>query len=366
MSNSEILFRGKLHGGEWEGNDELPSRIIVGDALNALRSLPDNCVDCCVTSPPYYRLRDYGVDGQIGLEQTPDEYIDRLVDVFRDVRRKLKPDGTLWIVIADSYAGSGKGRNKTGEYKQETAHIQSPGQIIGKLKKTPTAGDIKPKDLIGIPWMLAFALRADGWYLRQDIIWQKNNAMPESVKDRCTSSHEHIFMLSKAKKYYYDSDAIKEPAKSGDPSSPRGSNGTLTKNAGRRKQDEVGNSRYQGFNNRYFSKPPAKKRNKRDVWTVNTRPFKGAHFATFPPELIEPCILAGCRPGGTVLDPFLGSGTTAVVAKKNGRGCIGIEINPKYVGIAKERITIDGRKKTDGRYNPVHCDSRIHRRNGRK
>lgn len=315
------------------------SRIMIGDALDVLRKLPDCCIDCCVTSPPYYGLRDYGVDGQIGLEQTPDEYIDRLVDVFKEVRRALKPDGTLWIVIADSYAGSGKGRNKTGEYKRETAHIQSPGQINGKLKKTPTTGDIKPKDLIGIPWMLAFALRADGWYLRSDIIWHKPNVMPESVKDRPTKCYEHIFMLAKSRRYYYDSDAVLVPAHYD------GRKETLNKGSSKYAETVVPGNNPQSqhvagkLHERWRFKDGKPVKNRRDVWKISTRPFKGAHFATFPPELIEPCILAGCRPGGTVLDPFLGSGTTAVVAEKNDRNCIGIELNPEYVALAKERIS---------------------------
>lgn len=286
-------------------------RIIIGDALERLRELPDEIADVCVTSPPYYGLRDYGVDGQVGLEKTPEEYIDRLVQIFREVRRTLKKDGTLWIVIADSYAGSGRGiSKKTG---------------------------IKNKDLIGIPWMLAFALRTDGWYLRSDIIWNKPNVMPESVKDRCIKCYEHVFMLAKSKTYHFDSEAILVPAHYD----------------GRKETINKGNSKYADKivpgktpqsqhmagkpHQRWRFKDGKPVKNRRDVWTVSTRPYKGAHFATFPPELIEPCILAGSRPGGTVLDPFIGSGTTAEVAHRLGRECIGIELNPDYEEFIRQR-----------------------------
>jgi DNA modification methylase len=314
------------------------NRIIVGDALDELRKMPDGIFDTCVTSPPYYGLRDYGVDGQIGLEASPEEYIDKLVDIFREIKRTLKPDGTLWIVISDSYAGSGKGAANYPEnakkYKQGTSKGMLGATATTKVK-TP---GIKEKDLIGIPWMLAFALRADGWYLRQDIIWQKPNAMPESVRDRCTKSHEYIFMLSKCKHYYYDADAIKEPCVNGDPQSPRGSRGAKCKNAGLRKQDAINKRQYTGLNDRYSAGQKRKYRNKRDVWSVSTHGFADAHFATFPPALIEPCILAGSRRGGTVLDPFIGSGTTAEVANRLGRNYVGIDLNPAYVDMAKKRI----------------------------
>lgn len=328
------------------------SQIVVGDALNVLRRISDNYIDCCVTSPPYYGLRDYGVEGQLGLEESPQEYIEKMVEIFREVRRVLRPDGTLWLNLGDSYAGSGKGRNKTGEYRQETSHIQSPGQITGKLTKTPTADSIKPKDLIGIPWMLAFALRTDGWYLRQDIIWQKPNAMPESVKDRCTKSHEYIFLLTKSDKYYFDSKAIKEPATGFDNRPPAGSKGTATPNSRRRKGNAKsfrGGGAYtrgRSFDNSANVERESSGntenttglRNKRDVWSVATQGYSKAHFATFPEKLIEPCILAGSRKGGVILDPFLGSGTTAAVAAKHGRDYIGIELNPKYAELAKERL----------------------------
>ena len=308
--------------------------IIVGDAVEALRKIKSESVDCCVTSPPYYNLRDYGIEGQIGLETTPEEYISKLVDVFREVRRILKNDGTLWLNIGDSYAGSGKGKKDTHTTNKGNKGSKNNSALQGNFR----SADIKPKDLIGIPWLLAFSLRADGWYLRQDIIWQKPNCMPESVRDRCTRSHEYIFLLSKSRKYYYDSEAIMEKAVTSDRSYPRGSKGTPTPNMGRRKQDDFGNRRYTGFNERYFSNASPLKRNKRDVWNVSTCGYKGAHFATFPLKLIEPCVLAGCKEGGMVLDPFCGSGTVGEAAKLHKRNFIGIELNPQYADIAKERI----------------------------
>lgn len=322
------------------------NRIIFGDALAELKKLPDNSVSCCVTSPPYYGLRDYGTDGQIGLEATPIEYVEKMVGIFREVRRVLRPDGTLWLNIGDSYAGSGKGRRADGTHQEGGKQGTNKGTIIGELHRTTVAG-VKRKDLIGIPWMLAFALRADGWYLRSDIIWDKPNAMPESVRDRPTRSHEYIFLMTKSCKYYYDADAIKEPAVNGDRSSVRGSSAAYKPNAGRRKQDAVGKSRYTGFNSRYFSDTPKKKRNKRDVWRVTVKPYKGAHFATFPPDLIEPCVLAGCPSGGIVIDPFMGSGTTGIVAKKNGRGFIGIDNNIEYCRMADKRMEAVGIEPRD-------------------
>ncbi|MBQ2972090.1 MAG: site-specific DNA-methyltransferase [Ruminococcus sp.] len=286
-------------------------RIIIGDALERLRELPDEIADVCVTSPPYYGLRDYGVDGQVGLEKTPEEYIDRLVQIFREVRRTLKKDGTLWIVIADSYAGSGRGISKKN--------------------------GIKNKDLIGIPWMLAFALRTDGWYLRSDIIWNKPNVMPESVKDRCTKCYEHVFMLAKSKTYHFDSEAVLVPAHYD------GRKETINKGSSKYADKIVPGKTPQSQHmagkphQRWRFKDGKPVKNRRDVWTVSTRPYKGAHFATFPPELIEPCILAGSRPGGTVLDPFIGSGTTAEVAHRLGRECIGIELNPGYEEFIRQR-----------------------------
>lgn len=308
--------------------------VIVGNALDELRKMESCSVDCCVTSPPYYNLRDYGIDGQIGLETTPEEYISKLVDVFREVRRVLKHDGTLWLNIGDSYAGSGKGKKDTHTTNMGNKGTLNNSALQGNFK----SAEIKPKDLIGIPWLLAFSLRADGWYLRQDIIWQKPNCMPESVRDRCTRSHEYIFLLSKSRKYYYDNETIMEEAVTSDRSSPRGSEGAFEPNSGRCKQDKFGDRRYTGFNERYFAQKPPFKRNKRDVWNVSTCGYKGAHFAVFPEKLIEPCVLAGCKEGGTVLDPFCGSGTTGVVAAKNNRNFIGIELNPEYAELARKRI----------------------------
>lgn len=328
-------------------------KVLYGDALEQLRTLPDASVHCCVTSPPYYALRDYGVSGQIGLEPTPEMYVKRLVKVFREVRRVLRDDGTLWLNIADSYAGSGKGAWKNKE-KQKEVYVLDPGSAPTKVKTVQ--GNIKPKDLIGIPWMLAFALRADGWYLRQDIVWYKPNCMPESVKDRCTKSYEHIFLLSKSPHYYFNYKAIQEPAVGfNDTSAPRGSKGAYKPNSGRRK----GNNRsFRGggvyTNNRSYNNSADKEkqtvgnepnsaglRRKRDVWSIATVGYKGAHFATFPPKLIEPCILAGCPDGGTVLDPFLGSGTTAEVSEKLGRNCIGIELNKEYKPLIEKRVAYD-------------------------
>ena len=361
------------------------SRVINGDALTELRKLPDESVDMCVTSPPYYGLRDYGTgkwiggdpncphkrtskwsdkmqtghkqkeligmvgdgiyksvcplcgavreDNQIGLEETPDIYIYILTQVFHEVRRVLKPQGTLWLNIGDSYWGSGsRGYDFTGKWN-ETSEIQSNSKGTENLSALPKLvgqrDGYKNKDLIGIPWMLAFALRNDGWYLRQDIIWQKPNPMPESVTDRCTKSHEYIFLFSKSQKYYFDHEAIQEEAKWSED---------------RRKDD--GRVEYDG--KRAAGQDPhaqqsfvkiVERRNKRDVWSVPVQPIREAHFATFPKKLIEPCILAGCPVGGTVLDPFFGSGTTGVVATELNRDYIGIELNPKYVEIINKRTS---------------------------
>lgn len=347
--------------------------ILVGDCIEQLKTLPDESIDCCVTSPPYYGLRDYGTgkwiggdpncphariskwnagmsvgqsqsglvgnigdaifktvcplcgavreDKQIGLEETPEQYVQHLVEVFREVKRVLKNDGTLWLNIGDSYSGSGKGPAGNLCKKHDEQNMTNSSVV-----RAVVPDGCKQKDLIGIPWMLAFALRADGWYLRQDIIWAKPNPMPESVKDRCTKSHEYIFLLSKSKSYYYDHEAISEPTKTKD-SNVRDRDSTKLNNT-------PGRTRMGGLKTNNYDR-----RNKRDVWFVSTKPFKGAHFATFPEDLIEPCVLAGCRPGGTVLDPFFGSGTTGCVALKNGRDFIGIELNPEYVEIAKRRTS---------------------------
>ena len=271
--------------------------ILCGDSLKILKTLPDNSVHCCVTSPPYYGLRDYGMAGQIGREPIPEQYIGRLVEIFREVRRVLRADGTLWLNIADSYAGSGKGRNADGSHRPDGKQGTNRGTRAGVLHKAPSSVGCKPKDLMGIPWMLAFALRQDGWYWRSDIIWMKNNPMPESVKDRPTRCYEHVFLFSKSRRYFYDAESVAEPTAA------------------------------------------STVRNLRDVWQFNKVPYKGTHFATFPPKLAETCIAAGCPPAGIVLDPFFGSGTTGLVAKKMERHYIGIELNPDFCKLAQERLS---------------------------
>jgi len=313
--------------------------ILPGNNIDTLKTIPDGSVDCCVTSPPYYGLRDYNINGQIGLEETPEDYIGKLVAVFREVWRVLHEKGTLWLNIGDTYAGSGNG---SAHYPETTVgRIQGTNLGIVNRPNLPSGNvpaGCKPKDLIGIPWMLAFALRADGWYLRQDIIWHKPNPMPESVDDRCTKSHEYIFLLSKSARYYFDNKAIHE----------------IAAYDGRKDTRMKGSHKYSGkdiyptykpqtFASRGHERWPTDEagnfmRNKRDVWIVNNKPFTGAHFAVFPEKLILPCILSGCPENGVVLDPFMGSGTTAVVAIKNFRKYIGCEINPEYIKIAEQRI----------------------------
>lgn len=300
--------------------------LLIGDCLESLKNLPEQSVNCCVTSPPYFGLRDYGVDGQIGLEQTPEEFIHKLVEVFREVRRVLRDDGTLWLNIGDSYAGSGKGcmGDGTPADKRGAKQGTNRGTTEGTFTKTITKG-CKPKDLIGIPWMLAFALRADGWYLRQEIIWHKPNPMPESVKDRCTKAHEQIFLLTKSPRYYFDSEKMREPVQSDRAASRKAKTSVAGRNGVR-----TSGKPYDGSE---------ETRNRRSVWNVSTRPYKGAHFATFPPSLIEPCILAGCPSGGVVLDPFGGSGTTAGVAVAHGRDAIICELNPEYGQLVDGRVS---------------------------
>lgn len=299
-------------------------RLIHGDSLQVLKALPDNSVDCCVTSPPYWGLRDYGVDGQIGLEKSPDEYVAKMVEIFEQVRRVLKPQGTLWLNLGDSYSSNTKGSGgKTA--KQSTNKGSFHSDITRKFEH-----GLKPKDLVGIPWRVAFALQAAGWYLRQDIIWHKPNPMPESVRDRCTKAHEYIFLLSKSEKYFFDIEAIKEDAAY--PEGPR------NKKAHEKFDKSQVNKQYFATRENVHKIGPRATRQKRSVWSVTSKPFKGAHFATFPPDLVEPCILAGCPEGGTVLDPFFGAGTTGLVAKRNNRHCIGIELNSDYLEIAKRRI----------------------------
>jgi DNA modification methylase len=290
--------------------------LYQGDCLDSLRAMPDASVHCCVTSPPYFGLRDYKCEGQIGLEPTPDEFVEKLVAVFREVRRVLRDDATLWLNLGDSYANDGKWGGHTGGKHAKALHC-SP---IGRNKKYT---GLKPKDLIGIPWMVAFALRSDGWFLRQDIIWHKPSPMPESVRDRCTKSHEHIFLLSKSPRYHFDHEAIKEPASYA--GLPRGG----SKN--RYEQNDA------GMDCKVYDT-----RNKRSVWTVRPAAYKGAHFATFPIELIAPCILAGCPDGGTVLDPFGGSGTTAIAAMRQGKAAAVLcELNPDYCSLIRERVAAE-------------------------
>lgn len=290
--------------------------IINGDCLKVLKTLPENSVHCCVTSPPYYALRDYGVDGQLGLEETPEKYIEKMTEVFMEVYRVLKDDGTLWLNIGDSYNGSGG--NHKEHHKNDSGFQGNIGVKYGG--KGANVHGLKPKDLIGIPWLLAFSLRNAGWYLRQDIIWHKPNPMPESVTDRCTKSHEYVFLLSKSPKYYFNHEAIQEPAiYAGD------------------NRGERADSRRGTYMNS-MSGITKEMRNKRDVWSINVKPCKEAHFATYPFELVKHCILAGCPEDGVVLDPFMGSGTTALVAKGLGRNYLGIELNPEYVEIANKRL----------------------------
>lgn len=300
--------------------------LYLGDCLESLKEIPDRVVRTCVTSPPYFGLRDYGVDGQIGQEKTPEEYTQKLVDVFSEVRRVLRDDGTLWLNLGDSYAGSGRGNNPNG--KQGT----NRGTRFDNNNRGFVPNGLKPKDLIGIPWRVAFALQADGWYLRQDIIWAKPNPMPESVTDRCTKSHEYIFLLSKSQKYYFNNEAIRE-----DSADYEGSENRYKSEFGGTKNKQLlksGQVQTRPIGMREFDG----KRNKRDVWTITTSPYKAAHFATYPRELVQPCILAGSSEGDTVLDPFGGSGTTAAVALSLGRKAITCEMNTDYAELIKDRI----------------------------
>jgi len=320
MKNVPMIYHETEHG-----------TIYCGDSLDVLSGMADESVDCCITSPPYWGLRDYGCDNQLGLEKTPEEYVANMVQLFREVRRVLKKDGVLWLNLGDSYAGSGIHQ----EHHANQGISQSAKR--GCTNGVPVPSGLKPKNLIGIPWRVALALQADGWWLRQDIIWHKPNPMPESVRDRCTKSHEYIFMMTKSARYYFDSEAIKEPANYD----------------GRKDTVMKGSAKYQ---NGYFptdvnTQPIALKghkrwkenadgvkvRNKRSVWTVTTKPYKEAHFATYPPDLILPCVKAA-RPDAVILDPFFGSGTTGLVAVQNGRRYIGIDLNPEYCAIAAKRI----------------------------
>jgi site-specific DNA-methyltransferase (adenine-specific) len=349
--------------------------ILTCDVMDGLSQLTAKSVHCCVTSPPYYGLRDYGVDGQIGLEATLQEYINKLVTVFREVRRVLRDEGVLFLNLGDSYAGSGMG---AANYLDSATDKQKSniGSMAVKGRGGNTYG-LKPKDLMGIPWRVAFALQADGWYLRQDIIWHKPNPMPESVHDRCTKAHEYLFLLSKNARYYFDAQAIKEHAVGFNNDPIAGSKGAFGPPQNRRRMHvpsgwDIDKGSHGAFHKEGRRKGNAKTfrgggayivrrsfdndgvvareshgnernetglRNKRSVWTVASHPYAEAHFATFPTKLIEPCILAGSPKSGIVLDPFFGSGTTGEVAIKYGRECIGIELNPTYVELARKRIS---------------------------
>lgn len=360
-------------------------RLYEGDCLQVLPTLEAGSVHCCVTSPPYWGLRDYGtakweggdpecnhevqrwdgpkqtqgaqsghaakadrlgrdrchkcgatrIDIQIGLERSPDEYVDKLVQVFREVQRVLRDDGTLWLNLGDSYFGDSPARKKSSEAFSETWDLSQTRSRGGSRRSAARIGDLKPKDLVGIPWMVAFALRADGWYLRSDIIWHKPNPMPESVRDRPTKSHEYLFLLAKSDRYFYDSDAIREPHSNASIERMRQPLSTERHHTPKERRTGCNMNRYlereTGWGN------PAG-RNRRSVWTIPTRPYAGAHFAVFPPALVEPCIKAGCPVGGTVLDPFAGSGTVGAVALELGRSFVGIELNPKYIDLIRERI----------------------------
>ncbi|UBM23350.1 site-specific DNA-methyltransferase [Pseudomonas sp. p1(2021b)] len=357
-------------------------RILVGDCIEMMRTLPDQSVHTCITSPPYFGLRDYGVDGQIGLEASPREFLDSLVAVFREVRRVLRDDGTIWVNMGDSYASGGRGGGGSYMAERGDGAWQGKGEATGWRSAPP---GWKHKDLMGMPWRLAFALQDDGWYLRQDIVWAKPNPMPESVRDRCTKAHEYLFLLSKSPKYFFDQDAIREPANltgKGSASTFRGgayvdgstfdnSNGgtrTVSGNVVPRnngvgwghgydadpKPRTVGSKRNSFARETKYSSGehgqtgqhrPGREhinydttRNKRSVWTVATNGFKGAHFATFPPDLIRPCVLAGSPRGGMVLDPFGGAGTTALVAMQEGRQSVICELNPEYAALARQRL----------------------------
>lgn len=299
------------------------ARIIVGDVIEQLKHLDAGSVQTCITSPPYWGLRDYGNDGQLGLESTPDEYVANMVAVFAEVWRVLADDGTLWLNLGDSYASNTKGTG--GPSDKQDSNVGSRYESI-KLHH-----GVKPKDLVGIPWRVAFALQSAGWYLRQDIIWHKPNPMPESVKDRCTKAHEYVFLLTKSGRYYFDNEAVKEQAQ--------------TKPALRNKMAEGYQADYPK-GDRFSAGERVwgadNMRNKRSVWSINTKPFKGAHFAVMPEALVEPCILAGSKQDDLVLDPFTGSGTVGVVALRQGRNFVGIELNPDYAEIARQRIENNG------------------------
>jgi DNA modification methylase len=318
--------------------------ILVGDAQHL--PFPDGYFHCVVTSPPYWGLRDYGLGADsLGLESTPELYVQHLVEIFREVKRTLRDDGTLWLNIGDSYAGSGKGRMGDGTHAAKHGEKQhtNTGTLLGRLPHGFSSNELKPKDLVGIPWMVAFALRADGWYLRSDIIWHKPNVMPESVRDRPTKAHEYLFLLSKSEQYYYDKEAITEPTTKLARKCGKNSRANVDRDVshGTRKQDAIGKGRYVGFNDRYDFANPSKKRNCRSVWNIAIQPVPGAHFAVFPEKLVEPCVLAGCPKGGVVLDLFAGSGTVGVVAQRLERNAVLIDAKTEYCEMAIQRCGKD-------------------------
>ena len=307
--------------------DDFVNKVIHGDCLDVMREMPDKSINCCVTSPPYWGLRDYRVDGQLGIEKTPEEYVEKMVVIFRELKRILSGDGTLWLNLGDSY-GSGRGDTYSGFNERYNgtggAGSKQNMTLSDKIRSHERTTNLRPKNLVGIPWRVAFALQADGWYLRSDIIWSKPNPMPESVTDRPTKSHEYIFLLSKSGKYYYDAEAISEQCIQGDENIRDRTNNKINLGTGLAPHGYL-------LRNNYL------KRNKRSVWTIATQPYAEAHFATFPEKLIEPCILAGCPEGGIIIDPFIGSGTTAKVAQEMKRNFIGIELNQEYIPLTEKR-----------------------------
>lgn len=343
-------------------------QTLVGDCIDMMRTLPDQSAHTCITSPPYFGLRDYAVEGQIGMEPTPDEFVQALVTVFREARRVLRDDGTLWLNLGDSYCSTAPGTTNAPQRKGSKSNSE---QWASARPKTPPG--LKPKDLIGIPWRVAFALQADGWYLRQDIIWHKPNPMPESVRDRCTKAHEYLFLLSKSPRYYFDREAIAEPLapssatrlnqatwdqQTGSDRVPGKDNGNMKAVGGSRRNSFARGTKYSagGHGQKGQHRPDREDvvydqvRNKRSVWSVPTVGYKGAHFATFPPDLIRPCVLAGAPRGGLVLDPFGGAGTTALVAMQEGRRSIICELNPAYAELAQARLDaawLDGAAQMD-------------------
>lgn len=329
------------------------NKIINSDCIIGMKNLPDNSIDCCVTSPPYFGLRDYGHEGQIGLEDTPELFVEKMVEVFTEVKRVLKKEGTLWLNLGDSYAASGgKQVEQTVRGNKDSVNVGQNGG--NRSSSNNKAWGVKQKDLIGIPWLVAFAVRNLGLYLRQDIIWHKPNPMPESVTDRCTKSHEYIFLFSKSGKYYYDADSIKEDSISVEyDERPYGivrdrifgydSKQKVLRTKGGRGgfgslNGKNNTMEYSHSNDTGKAWTPSEKRNKRSVWTVTTKPYSEAHFATFPEDLIVDCIKAGCPENGIVLDPFMGAGTTALVASKLNRNYIGFELNSEYIKIANKRL----------------------------